>query len=169
MEISRREHVSSVHQCLRVSFHVSLMVRCAKQASRISNKLKLKLHRIPAPSFSMMKRRPKELLATLSNKAKSVAGRKKKSYDGCGSTQAKTAVEIVMEEEEEEEYGIWQRKILMGDKCEPLCYSGVIFYDCSGHQVKELPPRSPCSIWVPERPRRSYTGSVLSSTEQEFD
>ncbi|CAF2100541.1 unnamed protein product [Brassica rapa] len=132
------------------------MVRCAKQASRISKKLKLK-------------ERPKELLTTLSKKAKSIAGRKKKAYDGCGGTKAKTAVEMVMEEEEEEEYGIWQRKILMGDKCEPLCYSGVIFYDCRGHQVKELPPRSPCSIWVPEQPRRSYVGSVLSSTEEEFD
>lgn len=117
----------------------------------------------------MMKRRPKELLTTLSNKAKTMTGRKKKSYDGCGGTQAKKAVEMVMEEEEEEESRIWQRKILMGDKCEPLCYSGVIFYDCSGHQVKELPPRSPCDIWVPERPRRSYTGSVLSLTEEEFD
>ncbi|CAH8302027.1 unnamed protein product [Eruca vesicaria subsp. sativa] len=152
MEIKRREHVSSVHQCLSVSFHVSLMVRCAKQASRISKKLKLK-------------GRPKELLTTLSNKAKkSLAGRKKKAYDGCGDTQAKT----VMEEEEEED-GIWQRKILMGDKCEPLCHSGVIFYDCSGNQVEELPPRSPCSIWVPERPRRSYVGSMLSSTDKDFD
>ncbi|KAF8103662.1 hypothetical protein N665_0186s0030 [Sinapis alba] len=144
MEMSRREHVSSVHQCLSVSFHVSLMVRCAKHASRISKKLKLKLPGSPALSFSTMKRRPKELLTTLSNKAKSMA-------------------------EEEEEYGIWQRKILMGDKCEPLCYSGVIFYDCSGHQVKELPPKSPCAILVPERPRRSYVGSVLSSTDEEFD
>ncbi|CAF1933052.1 hypothetical protein Bca4012_073760 [Brassica carinata] len=155
MEISRREHVSSVHQCLSVSFHVSLIVRCARYASRVSKKLKLK-------------GRPKELLTTLSNKAKTMAGRKKKAYDGCGGTKAKTGLEMVIEEEEEEEYGIWQRKILMGDKCEPLCYSGVIFYDCSGHQVKELPPRSPCSIWVPDRPTRSHVGSVLSSTEEEF-
>ncbi|KAF3608059.1 hypothetical protein DY000_02050042 [Brassica cretica] len=83
-----------------------------------------------------------------------MAGRKKKAYDGCGGTKAKTGLEM--------------RKILMGDKCEPLCYSGVIFYDCSGHQVKELPPRSPCSIWVPDRPTRSHVGSVLSSTEEEF-
>ncbi|KAJ0264392.1 hypothetical protein HA466_0027570 [Hirschfeldia incana] len=166
MEISRREHVSPIHQCLSVSFHVSLMVRCAKYASRISKRLKLKLPRSPALSFSTMKGRPRELLTTLSNKAKSLAGRKKKSYDDCGGTQAKTGAEMVMEEEE---YGIWQRKILMGDKCEPLCHSGVILYDCSGRQVKELPPRSTCSIWVPEQPRRSHVGSVLSSTEEESD
>ncbi|KAL0743493.1 hypothetical protein Bca4012_085006 [Brassica carinata] len=169
MEISRREHVSPVHQCLSVSFHVSLVVRCARYASRVSKKLKIKLPGSPALSLSTMKRRPKELLTNLSNKAKTMAGRKKKSFAGCGSTQAKPAVEMMMEEEEEEEYGIWQRKILMGDKCEPLCYSGVIFYDCSGHQVKELPPKSPCAIWVPERPRGSYVGSVLSSTEEESD
>lgn len=69
----------------------------------------------------------------LSKKVKSIVGWKKKVYDGCGGIKVKMVVEMVMEEEEEEEYGIWQRKILMGDKCELLCYFGVIFYDCCGY------------------------------------
>ncbi|KAF2586943.1 hypothetical protein F2Q70_00037016 [Brassica cretica] len=169
MEMSRTEHVSSTHKRLNVSFIVSLMVLCARHASRVSKKLKLKPTRpnsggnhgeggrfgwSPARVFSPMRGRPKELLTTLSNKAKTMA-------------KKKTAVEMVLEEEEEE-FGIWQREILMGGKCEPLDHSGVIYYDCSGHQLKELPPRSPRASLVPDRPPRSYVGSVLNPTGKEM-
>lgn len=50
-------------------------------------------------------------------------------------------------EEEEEEYGdgggVWQRGILMGDRCQPLEFSGAIYYDSNGKQLTELPPKSP--------------------------
>ncbi|KAL1819415.1 hypothetical protein DCAR_0415681 [Daucus carota subsp. sativus] len=39
--------------------------------------------------------------------------------------------------------GVWQRTILMGDKCEPLDFSGVIYYDHDGNRVNELPRASP--------------------------
>ncbi|CAH8391878.1 unnamed protein product [Eruca vesicaria subsp. sativa] len=195
MEITKPEHVSSGQKRLNVSFIVSLMVLCARHASRVSKKLKLKPTRkathledhlkspnsgggegggrfgwSPARAFSPMRARPKELLTTLSNKAKTMVGRKNKAYDVGGTpAKKKTAVEMVMEEEEEEEeYGIWQREILMGGKCEPLDYSGVIYYDCSGQQLKELPPRSPRASLVPERPTRSYVGSVLNPTGREM-
>ncbi|XP_010497524.1 PREDICTED: uncharacterized protein LOC104774748, partial [Camelina sativa] len=119
----------------------------------------------PARSFSPMRVRPKELMTTLSNKAMTMVGRKTKPYDG-GAVK-KTAVEMIVEEDEEE-YGVWQREILMGGKCEPLDYSGVIYYDCSGHQLKEVPPRSPRASLVPERPTRSYVGSLLNPTEKEI-
>ncbi|CAF2154164.1 uncharacterized protein LOC103837998 [Brassica rapa] len=194
MEISRTEHVSSTHKRLNVSFIVSLMVLCARHASRVSKKLKLKPTRkathledhlespnsggnhggggrfgwSPARAFSPMRGRPKELLTTLSNKAKTMVGRKNKAYDVGGTpAKEKTAVEMVLEEEEEE-FGIWQREILMGGKCEPLDHSGVIYYDCSGHQLKELPPRSPRASLVPDRPPRSYVGSVLNPTGKEM-
>ncbi|KAH0991180.1 hypothetical protein GBA52_002663 [Prunus armeniaca] len=41
------------------------------------------------------------------------------------------------------EGGVWQRSILMGDKCQPPEFSGAIYYDSSGNQLSELPPRSP--------------------------
>lgn len=44
---------------------------------------------------------------------------------------------------EEEQHGLWQREILMGGKCEPLDFSGVIHYDRNGRQLREMPPRSP--------------------------
>ncbi|ESQ48045.1 hypothetical protein EUTSA_v10021558mg [Eutrema salsugineum] len=197
MERSTPEHVSSTHKRLSVSFLVSLMVLCARHANRVSKKLKLKPTKkrnhledylenpksngegegagggrfgwSPARAFSPMRTRPKELLTTLSNKAMTMVGRKNKAYDGSGGTPAarKTAAEMVVEEDEEE-YGVWQREILMGGKCEPLDYSGVIYYDCSGHQLKEVPPRSPRASLVPDRPTRSYVGSLLNPTGKEI-
>ncbi|KAL1221594.1 hypothetical protein V5N11_026212 [Cardamine amara subsp. amara] len=194
MERSTPEHVSSAHKRLSMSFLVSIMVLCARHASRVSKKLKPKPTRkrthledflespksngggeggggrgrfgwSPARTMSPMRVRPKELLTTLSNKARTMVGRKNKSYDG--GAAKKTAVEMVMEEDEEE-YGIWQREILMGGKCEPLDHSGVIYYDCSGHQLKEVPPRSPRASLVPDRPTRSYVGSLLNPTGKEI-
>lgn len=195
MERSTPEHVTSAQKRLSVSFIVSLMVLCARHASRVSKKLKPKTTRkqthledylespksngkggedgggggrfgwSPARSFSPMRVRHKELMTTLSNKAMTMVGRKNKSYDG-GAVK-KTAVERLVEEDEEE-YGVWQREILMGGKCEPLDYSGVIYYDCSGHQLKEVPPRSPRASLVPERPTRSYVGSLLNPREKEI-
>ncbi|KAK4373295.1 hypothetical protein RND71_008679 [Anisodus tanguticus] len=40
------------------------------------------------------------------------------------------------------EGGLWQKQILMGEKCRPPQFSGVIYYDPFGNRVSEL-PRSP--------------------------
>lgn len=40
------------------------------------------------------------------------------------------------------EGGLWQKAILMGEKCKPPQFSGVIYYDPFGNRVNEL-PRSP--------------------------
>ncbi|XP_073138878.1 uncharacterized protein [Henckelia pumila] len=40
------------------------------------------------------------------------------------------------------EVGLWQKAILMGDKCRPPQFSGVIYYDYSGNRIPEM-PRSP--------------------------
>ncbi|MCE5165931.1 hypothetical protein HAX54_013244 [Datura stramonium] len=40
------------------------------------------------------------------------------------------------------EGGLWQKAILMGEKCKPPQFSGVIYYDPFGNRVSEL-PRSP--------------------------
>ncbi|KAJ8452208.1 hypothetical protein Cgig2_006013 [Carnegiea gigantea] len=39
--------------------------------------------------------------------------------------------------------GLWRRAILMGDKCQPPDFSGVIYYDCDGNRVSEPPMKSP--------------------------
>ena len=45
---------------------------------------------------------------------------------------------------QEDEGCLWKKTILMGDKCQPLEFSGAIFYDSEGNQISEL-PRSPRS------------------------
>ncbi|XP_074306588.1 uncharacterized protein LOC141641840 [Silene latifolia] len=40
------------------------------------------------------------------------------------------------------EGGLWQKNILLGEKCKPLEYSGVIYYDNYGNRISEI-PRSP--------------------------
>uniref|UniRef100_A0A7N0U248 Uncharacterized protein n=1 Tax=Kalanchoe fedtschenkoi TaxID=63787 RepID=A0A7N0U248_KALFE len=48
------------------------------------------------------------------------------------------------------EGGLWQNNILMGEKCQPLEFSGAIFYDNSGNRVSEItrsPRASPMSAF----------------------
>ncbi|KAL9231549.1 hypothetical protein vseg_006768 [Gypsophila vaccaria] len=44
---------------------------------------------------------------------------------------------------DEDEDGLWRKSILMGDKCEPLDFSGVIYYDCDGNMLSHIPVKSP--------------------------
>ncbi|XP_010479329.1 PREDICTED: uncharacterized protein LOC104758198 [Camelina sativa] len=143
---------SSSHKRLSVSFLVSIMVLCARHANRLSKKLKLKpkkqtrsggeRFRWNLTSSPLRSPRTKELLTSLSNKAMTMIGRK--------NTAEKNAAAA-----EEEEHGLWQREILMGGKCEPLDFSGVIYYDCNGRLLNEVPPRSPRSTPLPVYPTGS--------------
>ncbi|KAL2324873.1 hypothetical protein Fmac_023931 [Flemingia macrophylla] len=44
--------------------------------------------------------------------------------------------------EQEDDRCLWKKTILMGEKCQPLQFSGSIFYDSNGNQLSH-PPRSP--------------------------
>jgi hypothetical protein len=43
---------------------------------------------------------------------------------------------------EQDDGGLWRKEILLGERCQPLEFSGVIYYDADGHRL-EQPPRSP--------------------------
>ncbi|CAI8604084.1 unnamed protein product [Vicia faba] len=43
---------------------------------------------------------------------------------------------------QEDDKCLWKKTILMGEKCQPLEFSGAIFYDSEGNQLSE-PPRTP--------------------------
>ncbi|KAI3919359.1 hypothetical protein MKX01_038829 [Papaver californicum] len=68
----------------------------------------------------------KGLFATISNKAFPFMY-KKKSGEDAGSL---------------DDGSLWQRGILMGEKCQPPDFSGVIYYDVDGRRLSEI-PRSP--------------------------
>ncbi|GMJ14915.1 hypothetical protein like AT1G49000 [Hibiscus trionum] len=146
------EHRStSTKQRLTLGFVVSFMALCAKHASRVSKKLKPKPKdqfglRSDSPRFfaspnsPLKSPRPKQLLTTLSNKAIKFVHRKRQGEGNGRDAEA---------EEEIGGGGVWQRAILMGGKCQPLDFSGVIYYDSKGNQVEELPFRSPRASPMP--------------------
>ncbi|KAF9618220.1 hypothetical protein IFM89_000855 [Coptis chinensis] len=104
---------------------------CAKQANRVAKKFK------PDPNIPR-RLGPISSLASskqLLNKANPFA-HKKRHING------KPEAEF-LDEEGFGDGGLWQRSILMGEKCQPPEFSGVIYYDHTGNRLSELPPRSP--------------------------
>ncbi|GJN28871.1 hypothetical protein PR202_gb17043 [Eleusine coracana subsp. coracana] len=52
------------------------------------------------------------------------------------------------------EVGLWRKEILMGERCQPLDFSGVIYYDAEGRRLAHPPPpRSPMRSPLPASPR----------------
>lgn len=98
-------------------------------------------------------RSPKQLIATISNKATSsfIINHKRDGGDG-GK----------VEDEGFGQGGLWQKEILMGVKCQPPEFSGVIYYDCDGHQVSEFPPKSPRSPRIARSP--DFTFPMVKSS-----
>ncbi|KAJ0971580.1 hypothetical protein J5N97_019539 [Dioscorea zingiberensis] len=66
-------------------------------------------------------------------------------------------------DEDDERDGVWRKTILMGEKCKPLDFSGVIYYDSEGRQLSEFP--------VSRSPLRSPSPSFVfySEVEKEED
>ncbi|KAM0945881.1 hypothetical protein DsansV1_C09g0088911 [Dioscorea sansibarensis] len=54
------------------------------------------------------------------------------------------------DEDEDDDTNVWRKTILMGEKCKPLDFSGVIYYDSEGRQLSEFPAsRSPLRSPLP--------------------
>ncbi|KAK3225617.1 hypothetical protein Dsin_005479 [Dipteronia sinensis] len=167
---SSPEHGSGAPKRLTLGFLMSLMAVCAKHASRVSSKLKAMPGPIKSslkhkyshkensnhktssssspinhpPPKSPLRARPKELLTTLSNKAIMFMHNKKKIDDGKDGSH-----DVDHDGKDFGDGGVWQRSILMGDKCQPLDFSGVIYYDSTGNQLDEVPLRSPRASPLP--------------------
>lgn len=76
---------------------------------------------------------PKKIVTSISNKANTFMYKKKGGGHDFRDDEG----------EGEGEGGLWQKSILMGDKCRPPAFSGVIHYDSFGNMLSEPPPRSP--------------------------
>ncbi|KAL6011042.1 hypothetical protein ACLOJK_001486 [Asimina triloba] len=110
----------------------ALLARCAKQATRLSKKFASSgsepaSSKLPPKSPLVS---PRQLRVTLSNKGK----KKEKHGDEADETSS-----LAWGDDE----GLWQKEILMGEKCQPLDFSGVIYYDREGNRVPEYSPRTP--------------------------
>lgn len=125
----------------------ALAALCTKKASQITNMLKFKpSHPSPRSPLAL----PKKTLKTISQSAMGFVQMKK--------TGRRDERPEAAEEEEWGHGGVWQRGILMGDKCQPLDYSGAIYYDSNGNKMNEPPLRSPRASPLP--------GYLLRKTQQ---
>ncbi|KAB2633683.1 hypothetical protein D8674_029930 [Pyrus ussuriensis x Pyrus communis] len=145
---SKARMVASVSAFLAIARRLSGKLKAAN-----SNMIKNNHQSKVAPNKSPMMRKPKQLMSTISNKAITFLHRKKigEESDSRGRLHAE-------EEEEWGDGGVWQRSILMGDKCEPLAFSGVIYYDIDGKKLNGAPIRSPRASPMPgylERGKRN--------------
>ncbi|RZC85916.1 hypothetical protein C5167_026592 [Papaver somniferum] len=111
-----------------------LVALCAKHTIRRRQLAREKLGCNPNDSRATPGSSPmaasRGLFATISNKAFPFMG-SKKSGDQHGDNYEAVG-----------DGGVWQRGILMGGKCQPPDFSGVIYYDVDGRQLSEI-PRSP--------------------------
>ncbi|TMX02363.1 hypothetical protein EJD97_021872 [Solanum chilense] len=109
---------------------MSLLALWLKKASR-----GIKTQKLGSNSPKSPLAKPKKFLATISNKAVNLRHKKK--------------AERELVDEDFGDGGLWQRGILMGDKCQPLDFSGVIYYDSEGNRLQEVPMRSPRASPMP--------------------
>ncbi|OEL20852.1 hypothetical protein BAE44_0018129 [Dichanthelium oligosanthes] len=62
------------------------------------------------------------------------------------------------------EVALWSRRILMGERCQPLDFAGAIHYDSFGRRLARPPtPRSASSLSC-----RSSAGSVAASSDASY-
>lgn len=83
---------------------------------------------------------PKQLLASIGSHKAPIQTSKKKETNGESRAREEGKREAV---EGFGEGGVWQRSILMGERCRPPEFSGAIHYDSKGNRLAEPPPRSP--------------------------
>ncbi|GER31922.1 DHFS-FPGS homolog B [Striga asiatica] len=134
-------HISSVLSspaALAIGLFVSatlLVGLCAKHARKVPKK---QGSGTKDPNAPLPIKSPKQLIATISHKAMMVNSKKKSEREvGVGGK-----VNSTNSDGEDEENGVWQKAILMGEKCQPPEFSGVIYYDYCGNRISEM-PKSP--------------------------
>lgn len=110
---------------------------CAKHAGFVSRKC----NKTSAPKLApnSPSSSSKELLTYITSKTVPFI-HKKRGGDEAGACRM---------EEGFGEGGLWQKSILMGERCQHPEFSGVIFYDSNGSQVSE-PPRTPRASPLPK-------------------
>ena len=82
------------------------------------------------------------------------AARRMAAGGGKGSSPPRAAVAPTGKAAREADAGVWRKEILMGERCQPLDFSGVIYYDAEGRRLAHPPPpRSPLRSPLPASPR----------------
>jgi hypothetical protein len=76
--------------------------------------------------------------------------KKSLSSSSSSSSPSKSKRRKAAPKEEEAGDGLWRKEIMMGERCQPLDFSGVIYYDAHGRRLAQAPPpRSPLRSPLP--------------------
>ncbi|XP_057962169.1 uncharacterized protein LOC131153743 [Malania oleifera] len=113
-----------------------LVALCAKHARRVSRNQETSTSNSSAGAPKSPLRSPMHLLTAIGNKSLPFMHKIK------GVEETEEGMAAALQEEGFGEGGLWQKAILMGEKCRPPVFSGVIYYDCCGSRISEM-PRSP--------------------------
>ena len=112
----------------------ALMGTCARRLSRAARRLHLRPRQGLAASFSSS-HAIVPFLGGAIRKARSSKRRRGEEED-----------ELSFEAED----GVWRKEIMMGERCQPLDFSGAIYYDAEGRRLEQPPtPRSPLRSPLP--------------------
>ncbi|KAL5208376.1 hypothetical protein ABZP36_032811 [Zizania latifolia] len=115
----------------------ALMGTCGRGLSRAARRLHLRPRQGLAASFS-----PRAIVPFLGGGG----GSGKKAVTPSKSKRGKAGPEVSFRAED----GLWRKEILTGERCQPLDFSGVIYYDAEGQRLEQPPPpRSPLRSPLP--------------------
>uniref|UniRef100_A0A0D9VK45 Uncharacterized protein n=1 Tax=Leersia perrieri TaxID=77586 RepID=A0A0D9VK45_9ORYZ len=114
----------------------ALMGTCARRLSRAARRLHLRTPRAALSSRAIV-----PFLG---------GGGGKKAISNSSSRRSKRKSAARGEISFRAEDGVWRKEILMGERCQPLDFSGVIYYDAEGRRLEQPPPpRSPLRSPLP--------------------
>ncbi|CAL5019173.1 unnamed protein product [Urochloa decumbens] len=122
----------------------ALVGTCARRLSRAARRL----HHLRPP-------RDDGVAASFSSRAIVPflgGGGVRKALSSCSSSKSKSKAKgrKASAAAEQAGDGVWRKEIMMGERCQPLDFSGVIYYDAEGRRLAQPPPpRSPMRSPLP--------------------
>ncbi|CAN6274701.1 unnamed protein product [Urochloa humidicola] len=125
----------------------ALVGTCARRLSRAARRLHLRPPRNGGVAASFSSRAIVPFLGG--------GGGVRKALSSCSSSsssksKAKGRRKAAAKEEQAAGDGVWRKEIMMGERCQPLDFSGVIYYDAEGRRLAQPPPpRSPMRSLLP--------------------
>ena len=114
----------------------ALLSTCSRRVSRAARRLR-GARQIKALALS-------RVMPYLGSRRRKRVGEEKRRREKIGGGDDE---ELRLELDDDE---VWRRGIIMGEKCQPLDFSGVIYYDSDGRQLAGVPTtRSPMRSPLP--------------------
>ncbi|KAF8643115.1 hypothetical protein HU200_066988 [Digitaria exilis] len=128
----------------------ALVGTCARRLTRAARRLQHNLRPRDGVAASLSSRAIAPFLA-----AGGGGGGVKKALSSASKSRAKSKSKRRRREDDElsfewEDDGVWRKEIIMGERCQPLDFSGAIYYDADGRRLEQPPtPRSPLRSPLP--------------------